>query len=62
MIEQDKLNQLLADAGYDNVKEFAKAVYNETLIEIADEMQRFEFAFGKDTVDSFAAFVRSMKQ
>jgi len=61
-MNEDKLNQLLADAGYDNVKEFAKAVYNETLIEIAAEMKRFEFAFGQDTVESFAAFVRSMKK
>jgi hypothetical protein len=58
----ERLNQLLADAGYDNVKEFAKAVRNETLLEVADELKRFEFAFGNDTVESFAAFVRSMKQ
>jgi hypothetical protein len=58
----ERLNQLLADAGYDNVKEFAKAVRNETLLEVADELKRFEFAFGQDTVDSFAAFVRSMKK
>jgi hypothetical protein len=58
----ERLNQLLADAGYDNVKEFAKAVRNETLLEVADELKRFEFAFGNDTVESFAAFVRSMKK
>lgn len=58
----EQLNQLLADAGYDNIKEFAKAVRNETLLEVADELKRFEFAFGNDTVDSFAAFVRGMKK
>ena len=58
----EQLNQLLADAGYDNIKEFAKAVRNETLLEVADELKRFEFAFGNDTVDSFAAFIRSMKK
>jgi hypothetical protein len=58
----DQLNQLLANAGYDNIKEFAKQVRNETLLEVAAEMQRFEFAFGKDTVDSFAHFVRGMKK
>ena len=58
----EQLNQLLADAGYDNIKEFAKAVRNETLLEVADELKRFEFAFGNDTVDSFAAFIRGMKK
>jgi hypothetical protein len=58
----EQLNQLLADAGYDNIKEFAKAVRNETLLEVANELKRFEFAFGNDTVDSFAAFIRSMKK
>jgi len=59
---KDQLNQLLANAGYDNIKEFAKAVRNETLLEVAQEIQRFEFAFGKDTVDSFADFVRGLKK
>lgn len=58
----EQLNQLLATAGYDNVKEFAKQVRNETLLEVANELKRFEFAFGQDTVDSFAAFIRSMKK
>lgn len=58
----EQLNQLLANAGYDNIKEFAKAVRNETLLEVATELKRFEFAFGHDTVDSFAAFIRGMKK
>ena len=34
---------------------------NSILEEVAQEMERFTFAFGVDTVHSFAAFVRSMK-
>ena len=34
---------------------------NDVLEEVALEMERFTFAFGVDTVSSFAAFVRSMK-
>jgi hypothetical protein len=35
---------------------------NEVLEEVAKEMERFTFAFGVDTVASFTAFVRSMKE
>ena len=34
---------------------------NEVLEEVAKEIERFTFAFGVDTVQSFASFVRSMK-
>jgi len=34
---------------------------NNVLEEVAQEIERFTFAFGVDTVQSFAAFVRSMK-
>jgi len=34
---------------------------NKVLEEVAQEIERFTFAFGVDTVQSFAAFVRSMK-
>jgi hypothetical protein len=34
---------------------------NSVLEEAAQEIERFTFAFGVDTVQSFAAFVRSMK-
>lgn len=36
-------------------------VRNDVLEEVAQEMERFTFAFGVDTVHSFSAFVRSMK-
>ena len=35
---------------------------NDVLEEVAAEIERFTFAFGVDTVQSFAAFVRSMKE
>jgi len=35
---------------------------NDVLEEVAVEMERFTFAFGVDTVHSFTAFVRGMKQ
>lgn len=35
---------------------------NEVLEEVAVEIERFTFAFGVDTVNSFAAFVRGMKE
>ena len=34
---------------------------NDVLEEVAHEIESFTFAFGVDTVQSFAAFVRSMK-
>jgi hypothetical protein len=36
-------------------------VRNQTLEEVAREFEQFTFAFGVDTVQSFAAFVRGMK-
>lgn len=35
---------------------------NDVLEEVAAEIERFTFAFGVDTVQSFAAFVRGMKE
>ena len=34
---------------------------NDVIEEIAQEIEKFTFAFGVDTVSSFAAFVRGMK-
>ena len=34
---------------------------NEIIEEVATEIEKFTFAFGVDTVHSFAAFVRGMK-
>lgn len=33
----------------------------DVIEEVAQEIEKFTFAFGVDTVNSFAAFVRSMK-
>ena len=38
------------------------AYRNNVLEEVATEIERFTFAFGVDTVHSFAAFVRGMKE
>ena len=35
---------------------------NDVLEEVAKEIEKFNFAFGVDTVHSFAAFVRGMKK
>lgn len=35
---------------------------NDTIEEVAAEIEKFTFAFGVDTVSSFAAFVRGMKE
>ena len=58
----DGVNEMIAGAGYDNVKEFSKRVRNETIDEVADELQRFTWAFGADTVSSFVVFIKGMKE
>lgn len=35
---------------------------NDVIEEVAKEIEKFTFPFGVNTVDSFAAFVRGMKQ
>ena len=35
---------------------------NEVIEEVASEIDKFAGAFGRDTVQSFAAYVRSMKK
>lgn len=42
--------------------EFLKSHTNAKIEEVAAAVQRFAFPFGKDTVDSFAVFIRSMKE
>ena len=42
-------------------REAIAQVRNQTLEEVAHEMEKFTFAFGVDTVASFTAFVRGMK-
>lgn len=43
-------------------EELEKEFRNEVLEEVAVELEKFTFAFGVDTVHSFAAFVRGMKE
>jgi hypothetical protein len=42
--------------------EFVHLHRNDTLEEVAREIEQFAGPFGRDTVQSFAAFVRSMKK
>lgn len=35
---------------------------NDVIEEVARELERFTFAFGVDTIQSFTAFVRGMKE
>jgi hypothetical protein len=56
------VNTMIANAGYDTVKDFAKQVRNETLDEVATEIEKFRWAFGGDTVDSFTVFIKGLKE
>lgn len=60
-MNEQKINELLANAGYDEVKQFAAMVRNETIDEVADELEKFRWAFGGDTVNSFVIFVKGLK-
>ena len=42
--------------------EFVHLHRNDTLEEVAREIEQFALPFGRDTVQSFAAFVRGMKK
>ena len=42
--------------------EFVHLHRNDTLEEVAQELDKFAGPFGRDTVQSFAAFVRGMKK
>ena len=59
---EKQINELLAKAGYDEVKQFAAMVRNETIDEVADELEKFRWAFGGDTVNSFVVFVKGLKE
>lgn len=38
-----------------------REIRNETIDEIITELQKFTFAFGADTVDSFVIFIKGLK-
>jgi len=57
----EQVNKLLANAGYEDVKQFAAIVRNETIDEVAAELEKFRWAFGGDTVNSFVIFVKGLK-
>ena len=43
------------------IAEIGREYRNEVLEEVAVELEKFTFAFGVDTVASFATFVRGLK-
>lgn len=50
----------------DDIQDYVKPLdlnpyRNMVIEEVAQEIEKFTFAFGVDTVQSFAAFVRGMK-
>ena len=55
----ERLNKTTASLSIDP---YRKQVRNETIEEIARAIEKFAFPFGRTTVDSFAAYVRGMKQ
>ena len=47
---------------YSHPAEFTHLHRNDVIEEVAKELDQFTGAFGRDTVQSFAAFVRGMKK
>lgn len=58
--ELDHENRLVR-ARNERLEQEVAQVRNTTLEEVASELEKFTFAFGVDTVQSFAVFVRAMK-
>ena len=56
-LTKNKVKQVMA-----NLDGELSVYRNDILEEVAQEIERFTFAFGVDTVQSFAAFVRGMKE
>jgi patatin-like phospholipase/acyl hydrolase len=45
-----------------DVDPYKTMVRNTTIDEIADALARFQGAFGEDTIDSFAIYIRGLKR
>ena len=58
--ELDHENRLMR-ARNERLEQELSEARNAALDEVATELEKFTFAFGVDTVYSFAAFVRAMK-
>lgn len=56
-LTKNKVKQVMA-----NLDGELSVYRNDILEEVAQEIEKFTFAFGVDTVQSFAAFVRGMKE
>jgi hypothetical protein len=64
MINGSRKHQIIAAKNeWDNISSYTDMVRNETIEEIAQELEtKFCLPFGKDTVQSFTAYVRKMKK
>lgn len=56
----DQENRLMR-ARNERLEEELAQSRNKTIEEVAKAIEQFTFAFGVDTVDSFASFVRGLK-
>lgn len=63
MINGSRKHQVIAaQSEWENISSYTDMVRNETIEEIAQEFEtKFNLPFGRDTVQSFTAFVRNMK-
>lgn len=64
MINGSRKHQIIAAQNeWENISSYTDMVRNETIEEIAQEFEaKFNLPFGRDTVQSFTAFVRAMKK
>lgn len=63
MINGSRKHQVIAAQNeWENISTYTDMVRNETIEEIAKEIEtKFFLPFGKDTVQSFAIFIRGLK-
>jgi len=63
MINGSRKHQIIAAQNeWENISSYTDMVRNETIEEIANDLEKkFIKPFGRDTVASFAAYIRGMK-
>lgn len=62
-INMNKFNEPTNPLVFKDQQEFYDELRNKVLEEVAREIEvMFRFPFGKDTIDSFASYVRRMKK
>ena len=64
MINGSRKHQVIAAQNeWENISTYTDMVRNETIEEIAKELEsKFNLPFGRDTVQSFAQYIRGMKR